>query len=150
MNKKIYFIIFSAIAICGILILMYKPSKTSHIAKDTVPGNITVTTLSPTVDEYIPDIYDNVEEPKYYISFTNPELIYDILTLEALSNICEDTSTFLNIHGYSDVHSLTILPETIIYERAYPRFICKIDERENVYLEIRYDIESQLFEYQIL
>ncbi|MEE1256242.1 MAG: hypothetical protein UHN47_06990 [Lachnospiraceae bacterium] len=150
MGKKIYIIIFFAILLCIILLYLYRPSNKLIASEEIITGNITLDILSPTTDEYIPDAYDNVKEPRCYVSFTNPELIYEIFTLEALSNICEDTSNFLNTHGYSDVHSLTILPETIIYERAYPRFICKIDENENTYLEIRYDIESQLFEYQIL
>lgn len=153
MNRKIYFIIFSAIILCTCLIILYisKPSSSidDEILQNESLGPIMVNENILSNDDYIPDIYDGIVPKDSYITIANPELIYDLLTLDALSHIYEDTSSYLNSHGYADVHSLTILAESIIYEKTYPRFICKLDEKKDVYIEIRYNMEIQKFEFNI-
>lgn len=154
MNKKtLLLILAAAILICsGMLIssVLITPKATDPEPDNNELGKFTYTDVEISTDEYIPDIYDNVETESNFVTFTNAELIYDLLTLEALSHICEDTADFLNKHGYSQIHNLTIDESTIVNDRAYPLFYCHMEDQKDKVLEIRYNIESEIFEYQIV
>lgn len=154
MHKKTFLLILAAaILICsGMLIssLLLTPKAKNPEPDNNELGNFTYTEVEISTDEYTPDIYDYVETKNNYVTFTNAELIYDLLTLEALSHICEDTAEFLNRHGYSQIHNLTIDESTIVDDRAYPLFYCHMDDEKDKVIEIRYNLENEKFEYQIV
>jgi hypothetical protein len=101
-------------------------------------------------DQYVPDEFDGVESAEYYVAFANLELCYDFIPLEGLRHICDDTAYFLNLHGYSEVHMLTVDADSIINDKSYPLFECSMEGVEDVKLEIRYNLEKAEFEFKII
>lgn len=102
-----------------------------------------------TTDEYDPSLEPGSELAVNNVYFTNYEILYDFLTMDAAGNISYYAAEFLNTRGYGGYHELTILSDTLINEATYPRFICSIDDTDK-YIEIRYRTDKQEFEFNML
>lgn len=102
-----------------------------------------------TTDEYDPSLEPGSELAVNNVYFTNYELLYDFLALEAAGSISSHAAEFLNEHGYGGYHELTILKDTISKEDTYPRFICRLDDTEK-YIEVRYRTDLKEFAFSFI
>lgn len=96
------------------------------------------------------EVMNDGQSVKSRVFITNLNLITDILTLQALSDISGAAGEYLNSHGYSGYHELTIIQDTIIADKYYPKFTCEIKDIPDKKLEIRYNLEKYEFEFQLL
>lgn len=103
-----------------------------------------------TVDDYEGDADYDLAVKDYYVGFTNLYVVYDLLTLEAISNLPDDVAEFLNAHGYGYIHTLAVIEDSIVFDKAYPYFICSMEGIDNSFVEIRYDISKNKFEFSIV
>ena len=149
-KKYLYYIgIGSIVIVIGLVIVLVFISNNKTTNKKNEIGTISVDEVSSTVEDYYDATEENVTiDTRNHVAFKDLELVYDILTLEALSNINIETSKFLNEDGYSDITELTVDSSSIISEKGYPRFICDMTG-SNSRLEIRYNLEKQSFEFAI-
>lgn len=154
-NKRI-FIIFLIIAVASSILTLFilanpfKRDKTS--SKDLPQGKFSFeadTEYEDTTDKYDPSLEPGSELADNNVYFTNFELLFDFLTMDAVGSISYHTADFLNAHGYGGYHELTILQETINDEITYPRFICSLDDTGKL-IEIRFRADLQEFEFDIV
>lgn len=154
-NKKVFIIFLILAVVSSILTLLlvanpFKRDKTS--SKDLPKGKFSYkadTEYEDTTDEYDPSLEPGSELADNNTYFTNFELLFDFLTMDAAGSISYHTADFLNAHGYGGYHELTILPETINSDITYPRFICSLDDTDKL-IEIRYRADLQVFEFNIV
>lgn len=154
-NKKI-FIIFLIIALLSsvlTLLLLASPFKKGKTdSKDLPQGTFTFeanTEYEDTTDEYDPSLEQGSELADNNVYFTNYELLFDFLTVDAVGSISYHTADFLNAHGYGGYHELTILQETINDDITYPRFLCSLDDTEKL-IEVRFRADLKEFEFSII
>lgn len=127
----------------------HQETEASEISSEL--GSINLDSLlDNSVDDYEGDADYDLEIKDYYVGFTNLDTVHDLLPLEAISDLSDDLAEFLNIHGYGDVHTLTVKEDSIVYDRSYPYFICTMDDIDNSFVEIRYDISKNEFEFSIV
>lgn len=154
-NKKIFTIFLILALITSILTLLllaspFKKSKTD--SKDLPQGKFSFeadTEYEDTTDEYDPSLEPGSELADNNVYFTNFELLFDFLTVDAVGSISYHTAEFLNSHGYGGYHELTILQETINNDITYPRFLCILDDTDKL-IEIRFRADQQKFEFSII
>lgn len=156
MTNKTIFIIFLILALASsilALLLLANPFKKNKSESEGLPhGKFSFeadTKYEDTTDEYDPSLEPGSELADNNVYFTNYELLFDFLTVDAVGSISYHTAGFLNAHGYGGYHELTILPETINDDITYPRFMCSLDDTERI-IEIRYRANLQEFEFNIV
>ena len=157
--KKIYLlvILFAFIICFGTLLIashMRKPKVISSNGRNKeVESLFHLPIPSPSdehEDNYTGAIDDGFTAQEYYVGFTNLNTVYDILTLQALSDISSEAARYLNNHGFCDIHSLTVIEDSIISDRSYPYFLCRLENNSEICLEIRYDVESMRFLFDLI
>lgn len=159
LNIKSYTILCIVFCILVMILFVFIKSRArdTHEAEQTVEetatlGDIEITesiTEEPT-DEYIATPDDELVYNDYYVGFTNLSLVYDYLTLEATAHISDEAAKYLNDHGFSHIHELTVIEDSIIRDKAYPKFECQMKGVDDKVLEIRYDLSKMEFEFQLL
>lgn len=155
-KKSIILIALIAVIACvGVMVLVLNINIKRGNEDNSSIGNFNAPETDVEVDSFPGDDYvatedDEIEYKDYYVTFTNLNVVYEYLTLEATSNICDDTAAYLNEHGYGHVHSLTILEHTVVKEKAYPMFVCSLEGISDKQLEIRYSLEDMQFEYKFI
>lgn len=154
MKKRVIIIFLVMIAICSIVLSYNNHTETENMSEDNIESDSNFVYDEIQTETYIENEYDGsidgLEPAAYALEFSNPEILYDMLTLEALSHIYDDVGTYLNQHGYADCRTLTIIKSSVINDKSYPRFVCTIDELTDKYLEIRYNLKNETFELQIV
>lgn len=163
MEKKNIVILIGAVIICIVAIIIVNrdsifTKQTSDTEMSSVEGNMGDFEAEEQTEEEEEELMDIPftmdEEYDYiaqeYIYITNLDLVYDLLTIQALQDIESETYDFLNAHGYGESHELTIIEDSIIWEKSYPCFEAKIEGIEGKVIEIRYDLRNQEFEFQFL
>lgn len=154
-RKMIYFTMLLAVFVCFLVLYFlanpFKNQKQENLA-DQPLGTFSyeeVIEYEDTTDEYDPSLEPGSELAVNNVYFTNYELLYDFLTMEAAGSISYYAAEFLNIHGFGGYHELTIIKNTINREETYPRFICILDDT-NKYIEVRYRTDLQKFEFNMI
>lgn len=155
MNKKTFYFTLTMALLVFIALLSFfslsnrKNEKDNKISDEL--GSITVEPkLENATDDYEGDADYNLEVKDYYVGFTNLYVVYDLLTLEAISNLPDDVAEFLNTHGYGDIHTLTVIEDSIVFDKAYPYFICSMEGIDNYFVEVRFDVSKGAFELAII
>ena len=167
MEKNRIFIIIGAVIICTVAIIIVNKDRLftkSSNESDTQTETETLGDLNinATEDDLYEQGYDlSIDGPIYAedtdtsavknntVVYQNLELVYDLFTLQALADITDETYKYLNMHGYSETQKLTIIEESIIYEKSYPYFEAEAENLENKILEVRYHLDTQTFEFNI-
>lgn len=156
--KNIYLLIilFAFIICLGTILIISHPGKkrdlSSYAQEENMNGSLELPIQSSSTvpeDDYTGAFDDGFIAEEYYVGFTNLNTVYDLLTLQALSEISSEAAGYLNEHGFGDVHSLTIIESSIVYDRSYPYFLCRLENVNHICLEIRYDIESMQFAFDL-
>lgn len=172
MNKKKIIILSTGLIVLSILSVLLVTKIVHYISLDklfgrTVSDNSQIPTsdtdelgtltISETEEPIIEDEDDYIGQPgddiiykEYYVGFTNLELVYEYLTIDATSRISDEAAEYLNDHGYGECHSLTIIESSIIKDKAYPKFNCTLEGIEDKILEIRYNLEKGEYEFQFI
>ena len=155
MNKKAFILTLImgiatfALLLSYFILLERKDSKRKE--KSSELGEITIEEQEVSnEDNYEGDADYEIDVKEYYVGFTNLNLVYDVLTLDAISALPDDAALFLNQHGYGDVHSLTIIEESIVLDPSYPYFVCTLDGISGAELEVRYDLSKATYEFAII
>lgn len=89
------------------------------------------------------------EPQEIYVTITNPSLIYDKLTLQALRTLRETCEEYLFTHGYKDARTLTIIEESIFGDKSYITFTCAIAEYPNTTLNVSYTVNDKQYEMSV-
>lgn len=159
LNIRNYTILCVVFCILVMILFIFIKSRTKDleeinqtVEEETSLGTIELTERPSEVptDEYIATPDDELEYNTYYVGFTNLSLVYDYLTLEATAQISDAAAKYLNDHGYGDIHELTVIEDSIIQDKAYPKFECQMTGVDDKVLEIRYDLAKMEFEFQLL
>lgn len=154
-NNKTFIIIAATVISISLCIVMtnpfYKKKKNTEYQNN---NNSTIQFENENVTEsydekYEPDIYDEIDTSGIYVYFTNIEYLNNVLTMQAIQNIYDDCSSFLNSKGYSDAHELTIDKESIVNDEGLPYFECSIKDHNDKTLCITYNRETQKFNFKL-
>lgn len=92
---------------------------------------------------------------KRQVVIYNSNILYDLITLEAIKQLEPNITNFLDHHGFSNVNFLKIDENSIIKEKAYPYFVCTMFNAnetpiENKKIEARYHLEDYQWEFAII
>ena len=79
--------------------------------------------------EYEPTDDEITEDDERFVVIDNIDLVFSILTLQAIEDIDQSLCDYLKVNGYDGKTFLTlyIIPSTINYEREFPAFEMIID-----------------------
>lgn len=156
LNKKMIYCIMLFAVFISFLVLYFFANPFNN-QKQASPANQPLGIFSyeevaeyeDTTDEYNPSLEPGSGLADNNVYFTNYELLYDFLTMDAAGSISYYAAKFLNTHGFGGYHELTIIKSTINKEETYPRFICTLDYTDK-YIEVRYRADLQEFEFNMV
>lgn len=147
-NSNILIIIAATVISITLCIVITKPFNKKNTKPEVqninTAGNIENVTES-NDEEYIPDIYDEIDTSGIYVYITNMEYLDNVLTMQAIQNLYDECSTFLNKNGYSESHELTVDKNSIINDEGLPYFECSVKDINDKTLCITYNRETQKF-----
>lgn len=94
--------------------------------------------------------YDIEHTPQdTFVSIVNVDIVYNDLTLQALSSLRQECETYLFNNGYNDARTLTINEESITGDKTYYSFDCQIAEYPNTTLSVTYILNDKKYEFAI-
>ena len=87
--------------------------------------------------------------PTTYVSIPNANLVYDYLTLNAISTLQPTCESFLFENGYKEARILHIQEDTISGDKSYVVFTCSINEYPNTHLQVTYKTNDKAYALEI-
>lgn len=155
MNKKFIVLCISALIVCivgvfvGTHLLYGKKLPSASINDNSEQGILNYNEINsddlPDSSEEEADSSSENTDPVNIIGYND---LPDIFTITALQRMPQEIRNYLDTHGYADAFNLTIVDGSVVVDRAYPMFQCKIEDTDHI-LEVRYELSKKEFEFYV-
>ena len=94
---------------------------------------------------------DDVIDEKMHVEITNINLVFDLLTLEAIEDLQSNLSDWIDENGFADegLIEFTIDKDSIVYDRSYPYFVLKMNNYDKK-IKVRYHLDRYEYEFEFM